>query len=97
MVPIDDGFRVQYWTLASRNLSIEFCSFIDPEYKNKMAEEIAAEYRTSLEDLTFNSKPVINMLTMVAEENIEHAEEITRVIQERINKVHDRVQQCNSS
>ena len=53
-----------------------------------MAEEIAAEYKTSLEDLTFNSKPVINMLTMVAEENIDYAEQIVRVIEERLNKVH---------
>jgi pre-mRNA cleavage complex 2 protein Pcf11 len=63
----------------------------DPD-DTKMTDEIATEYRTSLEDLTFNSKPVINMLTMVAEENIEHAEEITRVIQERIQKVHNRIQ-----
>jgi len=54
----------------------------------KMADEIAAEYKTSLEDLTFNSKPVINMLTMVAEENIDYAEQIVGVIEERLNKVH---------
>ncbi|KAK2163156.1 hypothetical protein LSH36_84g01011 [Paralvinella palmiformis] len=53
-----------------------------------MADEIAAEYKTSLEDLTFNSKPVINMLTMVAEENIDYAEQIVGVIEERLNKVH---------
>ena len=52
-----------------------------------MAEEAVEEYRSSLEDLTFNSKPLINMLTMLAEENAQHAFQIVQVIENRIAKV----------
>uniref|UniRef100_A0A8C8W166 Uncharacterized protein n=1 Tax=Peromyscus maniculatus bairdii TaxID=230844 RepID=A0A8C8W166_PERMB len=33
-------------------------------------EDICHDYQSSLEDLNFNSKPHINMLTIVAEENL---------------------------
>uniref|UniRef100_A0A8C8UG73 Uncharacterized protein n=1 Tax=Peromyscus maniculatus bairdii TaxID=230844 RepID=A0A8C8UG73_PERMB len=39
-------------------------------------EDICHDYQSSLEDLTFNSKPHINMLTIVAEENLPFAKEI---------------------
>ncbi len=52
-----------------------------------MAEEVADDYRSSLGDLTFNSKPIINMLTMIAEENKEHAPAVVQVIEEHIKKV----------
>ena len=53
-----------------------------------MAEEIVEEYRSSLSDLTFNSKPLISMLTMLAEDNAQYATEIVQVIEAHIQKVY---------
>jgi len=52
-----------------------------------MADEAVDDFRSSLADLTFNSKPLINMLTMLAEENAQHAEQIVGVIEEHIKQV----------
>lgn len=51
------------------------------------AEEVAEEYRSSLRDLVNNSKPLITMLTMLAEENRAHASVIVKVIEEHIQEV----------
>ncbi|KAH0813864.1 hypothetical protein GEV33_008932 [Tenebrio molitor] len=51
------------------------------------SEEIKAEYTSSLTDLTFNSKPLINVLTMLAEENLAHAPLIVEAIEEHLDKV----------
>ena len=48
---------------------------------------VIEDYESSLEDLTFNSKPLINVLTMLAEENRKHAVVIVKLIQRRIIKV----------
>ncbi|XP_059050202.1 pre-mRNA cleavage complex 2 protein Pcf11 isoform X2 [Achroia grisella] len=53
-----------------------------------MAKEIAEEYASSLADLTMNSKPLINMLTILAEENIEHAGVIVETVEKHLEKVH---------
>lgn len=45
------------------------------------------EYQSSLEDLTFNSKPHINMLTILAEENLPFAKDIVAIIEAQISKV----------
>jgi len=45
------------------------------------------EYRSSLEDLTFNSKPHINVLTILAEENKDHAEKVVQLVEDRLYKV----------
>lgn len=50
-------------------------------------EEIKAEYTSSLADLTFNSKPLINVLTMLAEENLPNARIIVEAIEEHLAKV----------
>ena len=50
-------------------------------------EDLIEEYQSSLEDLTFNSKPHINMLTILAEENKQHAELIVRRIEARLAEV----------
>lgn len=52
-----------------------------------MSAEVCEEYRSSLEDLTFNSKPLINVLTMLAEENIKYAPEIVQVIENHLRRV----------
>jgi len=52
-----------------------------------MADEAVDDFKSSLADLTFNSKPLINMLTMLAEENAQYAEQIVRVIEEHIRQV----------
>ncbi|KAG7273799.1 hypothetical protein CRUP_016543, partial [Coryphaenoides rupestris] len=44
------------------------------------------EYQSSLEDLTFNSKPHINMLTILAEENLPFAKDIVAIIEAQISK-----------
>lgn len=48
---------------------------------------VAEEYKSALGDLTFNSKPMINLLTMLAEENSEYAQSIVNVIRDRIKQV----------
>ncbi|XP_055704060.1 uncharacterized protein LOC129802348 isoform X2 [Phlebotomus papatasi] len=52
-----------------------------------MAKEIGEEYLSSLADLNVNSKPLINMLTIIAEENIEHAEVIVKAVEHHLAKV----------
>lgn len=49
--------------------------------------EIEKEYLSSLSDLNVNSKPLINMLTILAEENIEHGQIIVDAIEKHITKV----------
>ncbi|XP_041449197.1 uncharacterized protein LOC111078155 isoform X3 [Drosophila obscura] len=48
---------------------------------------IGEEYLSSLQDLNCNSKPLINMLTMLAEENINYAHVIVRVVEYYISQV----------
>ncbi|XP_069495971.1 pre-mRNA cleavage complex 2 protein Pcf11 [Ambystoma mexicanum] len=50
------------------------------------AEDACREYQSSLEDLTFNSKPHINMLTILAEENLPFARDIVALIEAQIAK-----------
>lgn len=57
-------------------------------YKQDMSNsEVKAEYTSSLADLTVNSKPLISVLTMLAEENIAHASDIVASIEEHLAKV----------
>ncbi|KAF7697080.1 pre-mRNA cleavage complex 2 protein Pcf11 [Silurus meridionalis] len=49
-------------------------------------EDACREYQSSLEDLTYNSKPHINMLTILAEENLQFAEDIVAIIEAQIAK-----------
>ncbi|GBP76225.1 Pre-mRNA cleavage complex 2 protein Pcf11 [Eumeta japonica] len=53
-----------------------------------MAKEVAEDYASSLADLTVNSKPLINMLTILAEENIDHAGVIVETVEKHLEKVH---------
>ncbi|XP_059351204.1 uncharacterized protein LOC130696000 isoform X2 [Daphnia carinata] len=54
---------------------------------NPQQEVIAEEYMSSLADLTVNSKPLINMLTMLAEENVDSAPVIVKVIEKHLSQV----------
>uniref|UniRef100_H2Z1L4 CID domain-containing protein n=1 Tax=Ciona savignyi TaxID=51511 RepID=H2Z1L4_CIOSA len=47
-------------------------------------DSVLAEYEASLAELTFNSKPHINMLTVLAEENVNHASEIAMIIKKQL-------------
>ncbi|XP_066502803.1 pre-mRNA cleavage complex 2 protein Pcf11 [Hoplias malabaricus] len=49
-------------------------------------EDACREYQSSLEDLTFNSKPHINMLTILAEENLQFTKDIVAIIEAQIIK-----------
>lgn len=50
-------------------------------------EEVSNEYKSAIQDLTFNSKPLINALTMLAEDNKDSGEVIVKVIFDRIKEV----------
>lgn len=50
-------------------------------------EEIAEDYKSSLEDLTVNSRYEISNLTVIAKENIHAAQAIARVLEEHIEQV----------
>lgn len=54
---------------------------------DEVTKNIAEEYQSSLQDLNLNSKPLINMLTILAEENINHASVIVDVVEDHILKV----------
>ncbi|KAM9408152.1 pre-mRNA cleavage complex 2 protein Pcf11-like [Pholidichthys leucotaenia] len=49
-------------------------------------EDACLEYQSSLEDLTFNSKPHINMLTVLVEENRRFVKDIVTIIEAQISK-----------
>lgn len=50
-------------------------------------KEVAEDYRSALGDLHVNSKPLITMLTMLADENKSYAHVITQVIINHIKEV----------
>lgn len=50
-------------------------------------KEVKEGYASTLRDLTFNSKPLINLLTMLADENSAHAGDIVGVIESYLQKV----------
>lgn len=52
-----------------------------------MGSPEAQEFQSSLCDLTVNSKPLISMLTMLAEESQKHAQQIVKVIEHHIYQV----------
>ena len=51
------------------------------------SDEVAEEYKDALDDLITNDRYQIANLTMIAKENIEHAEAISRVLTNHINRV----------
>lgn len=51
------------------------------------SDEVAEDYKGSLEDLVNNDRYQISNLTLIAKENVEHAEAIARVLQNHISRV----------
>lgn len=51
------------------------------------SDEVAEDYKNSLEDLTLNSRYEISNLTVIAKENTEHAMAISRVLENHIRNV----------
>lgn len=49
-------------------------------------EQIGKDYYDALSSLTMNSRPIIESLTTLAQENTEAASEITKAVEKRINK-----------
>ncbi|XP_036146540.1 uncharacterized protein LOC105828169 isoform X2 [Monomorium pharaonis] len=60
-------------------------------FASTKSKEVADEYISSLSDLTINSKPLINMLTMLAEDNIEHAPAIVQAVENHLLKVRSEI------
>ena len=51
------------------------------------SDEVAEDYKNSLEDLTLNSRYEISNLTIIAKENMDHALAISRVLENHIKTV----------
>lgn len=51
------------------------------------SDEVAEDYKNSLEDLTMNSRYEISNLTVIAKENTEHGMAISRVLENHIRNV----------
>ncbi|XP_029923941.1 pre-mRNA cleavage complex 2 protein Pcf11 [Myripristis murdjan] len=68
-------------------IGLDLCRSLSAKMDDDAAREDACrEYQSSLEDLTFNSKPHINMLTILAEENLHFARDIVAIIEAQISK-----------
>lgn len=55
--------------------------------RSSKATEIVEEYVSSLQDLKTNSKPQINLLTILAEDYIEYASAIVEAVEAHLQKV----------
>lgn len=53
------------------------------------SDEVAEDYKNSLDDLTTNDRFQISNLTVIAKENTEHAMAISRVLENHIRSVGD--------
>jgi hypothetical protein len=50
-------------------------------------DDAIESFASELQDLHNNSKPLINMLTILAEENVTHAPQLASLIEEHLRKV----------
>lgn len=62
---------------------------LDQAAVDKRAREIETEYLSSLADLNVNSKPLINMLTILAEENLDYAPIIVNAVEKHLSQVYN--------
>lgn len=60
---------------------------MDQAAVQRRSKEIETEYLSSLADLNVNSKPLINMLTILAEENLDYAPIIVNAVEKHLAKV----------
>jgi pre-mRNA cleavage complex 2 protein Pcf11 len=51
------------------------------------SSEVATAFREALEDLKINSRPEISNLTLIAKENTEYAQAISRELENHIREV----------
>lgn len=56
-------------------------------FRDAVREVVCKDYLSALEDLTFNSKHYINMLTKLAKENVFFAKDIVGIVEAHIVKV----------
>ncbi|KAJ5885629.1 hypothetical protein N7504_011465 [Penicillium tannophilum] len=54
---------------------------------NSVSDEVAEDYKSSLEDLITNDRFQISNLTVIAKENTEHAEAISKVLEDHIRSI----------
>lgn len=54
---------------------------------SSVSDEVAEDYKSSLEDLITNDRFQISNLTVIAKENTEHAEAISKVLEDHIRSV----------
>lgn len=62
--------------------------------QSEEAQEVKQDYLESLQELTFNSKPIITNLTVIAQENVAFAQVIAQAIEEHIIKVCTNLYYC---
>ena len=56
-------------------------------YNALPSAEVAQDFRDALQDLKMNSRPEITNLTVIAKENTEYAQAISRELEDHIRKV----------
>ena len=56
-------------------------------YDGQSSDEVAENYRDSHEYLVTNDRYTINNLTVIAKENTEHAQAISKALEEHIRRV----------
>lgn len=78
----------QFSDFPAEKSAIMAAATLDQAAVDKRAREIETEYLSSLADLNVNSKPLINMLTILAEENLDYAPIIVNAVEKHLSQVY---------